>query len=181
MRAGVLRLAVSSPKSTTPRFSAALRPLGIAFARHASIIPISSQRNAGDVLVSSRANRPQRTLRRQLSSATPEDATIYALSTAPGTAAIAIIRISGTACIDVQYQSWKTSKLMSLTASRYIERCALVGKSRNRVMRPFERYMIRKTVRRNLMQMPWSCSSQHLRQSREKMFSNCMFMVGTPL
>lgn len=103
MRAGVLKSILLSPNIAAPRYLAALRPSGIAFARHASTIPIFCQRRASDDFISSRANRLRRTVRRQLNSTTPEDATIYALSTAPGTAAIAIIRISGAGCIDVQY------------------------------------------------------------------------------
>jgi len=107
MRAGFLRSIVSSPNSATnsatPRYLAALRPSGIAFARHASTIPIFGQRKAGHVFISEKANRFRWASRRQLNSTISEETTIYALSTAPGTAAIAIIRISGAACVDVQY------------------------------------------------------------------------------
>lgn len=70
---------------------------------------------------------------------------------------------------------------MSLTAIRYIERYALVEKSQNRAMRPYEHCMTRKTVPKDLIQMPWFCSFLHLRQSREKTYSNCTFTAGTPL
>ena len=103
MRAGVLRSIVSLPKSAAPRFEAAFQPYRVAFVRHASTVSIFCQGRANDVFTSTRANCLRQAIRRQLSFKTTEDATIYALSTAPGTAAIAIIRISGTACIDVQY------------------------------------------------------------------------------
>lgn len=108
MRIGVLRSIASSPNSAKPKHLAVFRPSGpsgTAFARRASTVPISCQRRADAVLISSKANHLRWAARRQLSSATPEDATIYALSTAPGTAAIAVIRISGAACMDVQHKS----------------------------------------------------------------------------
>lgn len=63
------------------------------------------QRNATSVFKDWEVALPRlNTLQRQFSTAGQDNATIYALSTAPGTAAIAIVRISGVACLSI-YQA----------------------------------------------------------------------------
>lgn len=111
MRAGLLGLRhAHAIRSRRPPH--ALRRTPVTFARHAS----TEDSHWGSVCLSrpSRLPKPSTVInvdrassRRRLSSISQGDATIYALSTAPGTAAIAIIRISGTACLDVGHHDWK--------------------------------------------------------------------------
>ena len=64
------------------------------------------------------------------------DDTVYALSTAPGRAGIAIVRISGPSCLEARYYhplSW-----ISLIKYRYTKACALPSHFQNCDTRPFE-------------------------------------------
>lgn len=81
------------------------------------------QRHATAVFKPSKPGVPSLNgLRRQSCNAGQDNATIYALSTAPGTAAIAIIRISGAACLSVMPRS-PTSTVILLNSNRSIKLC----------------------------------------------------------
>ena len=105
MRIGSLRSIEALHGKVTQRLLFSLRTPGVTFARNASTV--SGQCAAGSLSRLPKTTLPQISRsQRWLSSAIEEKATIYALSTAPGTAAIAIIRISGGACIDVCILLW---------------------------------------------------------------------------
>ena len=91
-------------------------------------------------------------LRRQYGNAGQDNATIYALSTAPGTAAIAIIRISGAACLSVIPYS-RTSTVMLLNLNRYIKLFVRAKSFQSLAMLRCERSMTPRIRRRSWTQM----------------------------
>ena len=77
--------------------------------------------------------------------------TIYAVSTAPGRAGIAIVRISGPACLEVSGQQQVTGHDINLRHHRYMEVYAHRNRSPSPDMPPFER----STIRRRLLETFW--------------------------
>ena len=72
------------------------------------------------------------------------DDTIYALSTAPGRAGIAIIRISGSACLDVWYPPF-TWRVYCTEYYRSIKACVRLNQFQDHDMPLSELYMSRRT------------------------------------
>lgn len=80
------------------------------------------------------------------------DSTIYALSTAPGRAAIAIIRISGPACLQVASSLENESGAKSLIDSlnRFIEHYVPEHVTQSSVWRRYEDYTTRRKLHRRI-------------------------------
>jgi hypothetical protein len=129
--------------------------------------------------------RPLSLLRHQSYHSAPshkDDPTIYALSTASGKAAIAVIRVSGSACRQVL--SSTCICYSSLKRDRYMKAFALRLPFRSLDMQHFASYTVpvdRRRLLRSWILVRSSCTSLHRIPSLVKMCSNCTSMAGPPL
>jgi hypothetical protein len=105
------------------------------------------------------------------------DDTIYALSTAPGRAGIAIVRISGPACVDVSSPSFE-SELSD--RSRSTKAYVLQKRSLSLDLPLLERCTAQNRRPISSTPMPWFSTSLRPRPSRAKMSWNCIYMADLP-
>lgn len=117
-------------------------------------------------------------------SALDGDSTIYALSTAPGRAAIAVVRVSGPACVQVGQTSSNKAIARQQRLIYFITRYTKLFVPRNLIQNRALRLSVLSTTQRKShlatalsTPVPSSCIFRGRRQLQARMYLNCMSMA----